>query len=107
MFSVMAFAQEAAQAVKGPNLFEQMVPFIFLFVILWFLMIRPQQKKFKVHQDFLSKMRRGDEVLTAGGVFGRIEGITEKFVTLEIADGVRIRILKNQIASPVKEEAQK
>ena len=105
MFSSLAYAQQAAGA--GPSLLEHLVPFIFLFGILWFLMIRPQQKKFKAHQKFVTALKRGDEVLTSGGMFGVIEGISDKFVTLEVSDGVRIRILKGQISSPVKEEASK
>ena len=101
--SVQAFAQSSPSG-PTPSLFEQFMPFIFIFVIFYFLLIRPQQKRNRQHQDFLGKLKRGDSVLTAGGVFGTVEGLTDRFVTLEIADDVRIRILKNQIASPVAEE---
>ncbi|MCB0391699.1 MAG: preprotein translocase subunit YajC [Bdellovibrionales bacterium] len=81
-----------------------MMPFLFVFIIFYFLLIRPQQRRNKEHQNFLTKLKKGDNVLTSGGVLGTIAGLTEKFVTLEVADGVRIRILKTQISSPVEEE---
>ena len=62
--------------------------------------------KGKKHSEFLEKLKRGDEVLTNSGIFGRIEGITDQFVTLEIADEVRIKILKSQIAGLPKEQAK-
>ena len=96
LFSIPAYAQEAA--AKGPNVIEQFLPFIAIFVIFYFFLIRPQSKRQKEHVGFLDSMKRGDEVITNSGIYGTIEGITERFVTLEVADEVRIRILKNQIA---------
>jgi preprotein translocase subunit YajC len=90
--------QQAAQ----PGFLEMMVPFIFIFVVFYFLIIRPQGKKQKDHQLFLTALKRGDEVLTASGILGRIEGITDQYVTLEIADGVRIKMLRNQVAASSK-----
>lgn len=104
-WSSIAWAQDAAP--KGPSFLEQMFPFIFLFIVLWFLMIRPQQKKMKLHQEFLGALKRGDEVLTSGGVYGVVEGLNDRFVTLEIANEVKIRILKSQIVSTAKEEPKK
>ena len=104
MFSAVAMAQSSG--AQAPSLFEQLLPIIFILVIFYFLLIRPQQKRQKQHQEFLSNLKRGDSVLTSGGIFGTIEGLTDKFVTLEIAEDVRIRVLKTQIASPVEEEQQ-
>ncbi len=91
-----------AGAAAGPNPLEQLVPFVFVIVIFYFLLIRPQAKKQRTHQTFLQAMQRGDQVLTTGGILGTIEGLTEQFVTLEIASGVRVRILRSQIASPAQ-----
>ena len=106
-WSTVALAQEVAAeaAQQRPALLEQFMPFILIFVVFFFFIIRPQQKKAKAHRDFLSQMKRGDSVLTSSGILGTIEGLTEKFVTLEVADGVRLRILKVQIASQAKEES--
>ena len=70
-------------------------------VIFYFLIIRPQSKRQKKHQDFVSGLKRGDSVLTSGGMFGTVEGFNDKFVTLEVSDGVRVKFLRAQIAGPV------
>ena len=104
--SSAAFAQEAAPVGNAakPSMLETFMPFIFVLVIFYFLLIRPQGKRAKVHQDFLANMKRGDSVLTSGGLLGTIEGLTERFVTLQVADGVKIRVLRTQIAGPMEEE---
>ncbi|WP_168196431.1 preprotein translocase subunit YajC [Bdellovibrio sp. NC01] len=97
-----AYAQSAAPAGGAPSTFEMFVPFIFIFVIFYFLIIRPQSKRQKEHQKFLTELKRGDEVITASGILGRIEGITDQFVTVEIADGVKVKMLRTQIATTQK-----
>lgn len=82
-----------------PNAFEQIFPFLLIGLFFYFILIRPQQKKHKQHGDFLSKIKRGDEVLTSSGIYGRVEGLTDSFIILEVAENVRIRIVKSQIAS--------
>ncbi len=101
-----AWAQTAA-AGATPGMLEQAMPFVFIFVVFYFLLIRPQQKKQKTVATFLQSLKRGDAVLTAGGILGTIEGLTEQFATLEIASGVRVRILRSQIAGPAKESEEK
>lgn len=83
-----------------------LVPFIVMLGIMYMLMIRPQMKKQKLHQEFLVNLKRGDEVLTSGGILGRIEGMTDLYVTLEIAPGVRIKVLRAQVASSASMAAQ-
>ena len=70
-------------------------------VVFYFLLIRPQQKRAKEHQAMLSKLATGDEVVTAGGILGRVTDVGDSFVTIEIADGVRIKVQKCQITSLV------
>ena len=103
MWSTVAWAQESG-AAQQPGLLEQLMPFIFIFIIFFFFIIRPQQRKAKTHRDFLSQIKLGDAVLTSGGILGTIEGLTEKFVTLEVSKGVRLRILRNQILSSFKKD---
>lgn len=100
-WSTTAWAQTTAAA--QPSMVEQMLPFIAIFAIFYFFIIRPQSKRQKQHVEFLTNMKRGDEVITNGGIFGRIEGITETFITLEVSDGVKIRILKTQVSAPAKD----
>lgn len=96
--STTALAQQAPSGAPASPLLN-LVPFIVMLGIMYLLMIRPQMKKQKQHQEFLTALKRGDEVVTSSGILGRIEGLTDVFATLEIAPGVRIKILRTQIAS--------
>ncbi len=80
-----------------PSPLMSILPFIVMMGIAYFLIIRPQQKKMKEHQASVEKLKQGDEVVTQGGIFGTITSIVDRVVTLEIAKGVQIRILKSQI----------
>jgi preprotein translocase subunit YajC len=112
MFSNFWISTAWAQAADGaaaphPSLYEQAFPFVIIFLIFFFLVIRPQQKRAQTHKGFLTTMKRGDSVLTTGGILGTIEGLTEQFVILQIADNVKIRVLKSQVASGVTDELVK
>ncbi|MBI1909541.1 MAG: preprotein translocase subunit YajC [Deltaproteobacteria bacterium] len=74
------------------------VPMILVFAIFYFLIIRPQAKQQKQHKALLSQIKRGDEVVTTSGIHGRVHGLADNTVTLEIAENIRIRIEKAQIA---------
>lgn len=79
-----------------------------MLAVMWFIMIRPQQKQLREHKTMLASLVKGDEVVTQGGLFGKIHAITDRVVTLEIASGVRVRILKTSIqgkGSPTAEPA--
>lgn len=94
-----------AQAAAGPGGTAQMIqPFVLMIVFLaifYFLLIRPQQKKAKEHQAMLAKLAAGDECVTAGGVLGRVIEVGDAFVTLEVAEGVRIKVQRFQITQLV------
>ena len=99
-YSFSAFANKASASQPAtPTALEQFFPFIILGLLFYFLLIRPQQRRSKQHGNFLSKIKRGDEVLTSSGIYGKIEGLTDHFVILEVAENTRIRIVKSQIAS--------
>ena len=95
MFVTPAFAQSAG----GAGAFGSFVPLILIFAIMYFLLIRPQQKKMKAHLAMLGQVKRGDRVLTGGGIIGTITKVKEETdeVTVEIADGVRVDILRGTI----------
>ena len=76
----------------------QFVPLVLIFIVFYFLLIRPQQKKAKEHQNYLSNLKKGDKVITGGGIHGQITGITDSVVTLEIAENVRIKVNRAAIA---------
>lgn len=88
-----------------PSPIEMFLPFIFIFVIFYFLIIRPQSKKLKTHEVFLKNMRKGDQVVTNSGIFGRVDDLNEQTVTLEISKGIKVKILRKQIASAAPAES--
>ena len=92
-----------AQAAGGAGDFGmQFLPLILIFVVFYFLLIRPQQKKQKAHREMLSALRRGDRVVTAGGVVGTITRvISDTELTVEIADGVRVRVMRGMVSDVI------
>jgi preprotein translocase subunit YajC len=74
-----------------------MLPLVLMFVVLWFVMIRPQMKKQKEHKAMIDAIVKGDEVVTAGGVLGKIAKISDGFVSLEVASGVEVQIQRSAI----------
>ncbi|MGE4133502.1 MAG: preprotein translocase subunit YajC [Bdellovibrionales bacterium] len=106
MFSSLAWAQ-AATPGHGPNILEQFFPFIAIFVVFYFFMIRPQQRRAQADKKFREDLKRGDSVVTEGGILGHIDGLTDQFVTLQIANGVKIKVLRSMIMAGAKEELEK
>lgn len=92
-----SYAQAGAEAAKAANPVMQFVPLILVFVIFYFLMIRPQKKKFEEEQNMLSKLSKGDEVYTKSGLIGTVHGLTDKIVTIEASEGVKIKVLRTQV----------
>lgn len=80
------------------------VPLIFMFAIFYFLLIRPQQKKAKEHRALLDAIKKGDQVITAAGMHGKVTSIDDTIVTLEVANGVNVKFNKGHIASIVKKD---
>jgi len=93
----------AAGASGGMAAFQQVIPLVFMFAIFYFLLIRPQQKKAKEHKVLLDSMKKGDNVITAGGVHGKITAVDDSMVTLEVANNVNVKITKSFIAAIKKD----
>ena len=111
MFVTPAFAQ-ANPFGGGDNLMVSLLPFVLIFVIMYFLILRPQQKRVKQHQEMVKNVRRGDTVITNGGLVGKVtKVIDDDQIEIEIADDVRIRQMRQMVSDvrakgePVKEEA--
>jgi preprotein translocase subunit YajC len=92
----------AAAPAGAPSTLGMILPFALMFGVFYFLMIRPQQKKVKDHESLVSGLQKGEEVITNAGIFGKIHGIADKFITLEVDNNVRIKVLKNQIATVLR-----
>jgi len=93
-----AYAQ-ALPGAGGPGPMMTLIPFVLIFVIMYFMVIRPQQKKSKEHQDLLNKLKKNDEVMTSGGIYGKVVDLKETVVTLEVAPNVRIHVHRPQISA--------
>jgi preprotein translocase subunit YajC len=109
LVATIAFAEDAAVpagtaagAPAAPGTGAMLVPFIAMFGIMYFLMIRPQQKRMKEQQNMLSQLKEGDEVLTASGILGTVKNIAERMVTIEIDRDVKMKVLKTQVATVLK-----
>ena len=97
MFISPAYAQGAGGG--GGDFLLQLLPFILIFVIIYFLIIRPQQRRVKEHQEMVSSIRRGDTVVTGGGLVGKVSKlIDDREVQVEIAEGVRVRVVRAMIS---------
>ena len=100
MFATPAYAQAAGGAASGglAGSIIGFAPLIVIFIAFWFLMIRPQTKRMKEQQAAINAVKKGDEVTTAGGVIGKVVRVTDDVVEVEIAQGVRVRVVKSTLA---------
>ena len=94
----IAYAAAPAGGAGAAGGLASFAPLILIFVVFYFLLIRPQQKQAKAHQKFLSELKSGNKVMTKGGIHGTITGLTDTVITLEIAKDVRIKISRDAIA---------
>ena len=109
MLVTPAFAQ--ASPFGGDSLWVQLLPFVLIFVIMYFLILRPQQKRAKEHQELVKNLRRGDTVITSGGLVGKVTKVVDDDqIEVEIADGVRVRQVRAMVSGvrakgePVKDD---
>ncbi len=100
-------ADGAAGAAGQPGMFASLFPMVAIFGIFYFLMIRPQQKRLLEEQnrkkDLLENLKHGDEVVMNSGLLGKVTGIADKVITLEVADDVKVKMLKNQVSQVIKQ----
>ena len=110
MFTTPAFAQ-SIPGLGGDSMITSLLPFVLIFVIMYFLILRPQQKRVKQHAEMVKNVRRGDTVVTNGGLIGKVVKVVDNdYLEIEIADDVRVRQLRAMISDvrakgePVKDE---
>lgn len=93
-----AYAQ-AAGGAGGADFLIQIAPLILIFVIFWFFLIRPQQQKAKQHREMVANLRRGDQVLTGGGIVGRVAKLVDDhYIQVEIADNIRVKVARSSVS---------
>lgn len=96
----------AAPTGGGGLLATPLFPIILMLGVMWFFLIRPQQKKQKEHREMINNLKKGDRIITSGGLHGRITGLTDTTLTLEIADKVRVKVSRGHIAGLAQAAAQ-
>jgi preprotein translocase subunit YajC len=100
VFISSAFAQTAPAAAAGGDMQSSllsMLPIVLMFVVLYFIMIRPQMKKQKEHRAMVDALAKGDEVVTAGGILGRVSSLGENFIGVELASGVEVQLQRQAV----------
>ena len=97
MFVTPAYAQAASDAPAGAALM-QFIPLILIFAIMYFLMIRPQQKRVKQHREMVAALKKGDQVVTQGGIIGKVSSVRDEELEVEIATGVKVRVVRGTVS---------
>ncbi|WP_349744567.1 preprotein translocase subunit YajC [Roseateles cavernae] len=99
MFISNAFAQAAPAAAAGSteSSLLSMLPLVLMFVVLYFVMIRPQMKRQKEHKAMIEALAKGDEIVTSGGLLGKVSKLGDSFVTLEVATGVELQVQRGAV----------
>lgn len=112
MFVTPAYAQAAGSSAGSTDFLVQLLPFVLIFVIMYFLILRPQQRRVKAHQEMIKNVRRGDTVVTAGGIIAKvIKVVDDGEIEIEISPNVRARLSRGMISEvrakgePVKTDA--
>ena len=106
LLPAVAFAQAVEPGANplGSSQYASMLPLLAIFAVFYFLLIRPQQKLRREHQNMISELKKGDEVVTGGGIFGRVTKVDDNAVTVEIAKGVEVKLVKGTITSVLGKE---
>jgi preprotein translocase subunit YajC len=97
----------AAAPSAGASFFVQTIPLVLIFVIFWFLLIRPQQKRMKEHQAQIGAVKKGDRVVTGGGLIGKVTKVTDTEVEVELAQGIRVNAVKSTLTQVIDPTAAK
>ena len=100
MFATPAYAQAAGAAGAG-TAFAQFIPLVLIFLIMYFLMIRPQQRRAKQHRQMVEKLTKGDQIITAGGLVGKVVGVRDDELDVEIAPSVKVRVVRATVTQVV------
>ncbi|MDT8376572.1 MAG: preprotein translocase subunit YajC [Mariprofundaceae bacterium] len=101
MASIKSAHAEAAASASDAG-FASLVPLILIMAVFYFLLIRPQQKKLKEHKAMVEATKKGDSVITGGGIIGKVSDVKDDILTIEIADGVKVKVRRDTIVGPAK-----
>lgn len=107
MFITPALAQTAGGQASGAGILVQMAPLVLIFVVFYFLLIRPQQKKMKDHKTKIDAVKKGDSVITGGGLVGKVARVDDIYVDVELAPGMKVKAVKSTLADVIDPAAAK
>ena len=106
MISIAYAMGQGGAGQGGAGGFSGFIPLILMFVIFYFLLIRPQQKRTKDHRQMINDLKKGDRIVTSGGIHGRITGLDDQTLTVEIADRVRVKVARSNVGAKAPSSAQ-
>ncbi|OQW97362.1 MAG: preprotein translocase subunit YajC [Desulfobacteraceae bacterium A6] len=98
MTSIAYAMGQSGASSGGDSSFMNFIPLILMFVIFYFLLIRPQQKKAKEHREMIGNLKKGDRIITSGGIYGTITGVEDNTITVEIAEKVRVKVSRGNVS---------
>jgi preprotein translocase subunit YajC len=106
MFIESAYAMGApgGAGAQGGSGASGLIMMVVIFVIFYFILIRPQQKKMKEHKKMVEELKKGDEIITSGGIYGTVEGVTPDTLTIKIAEGTKVKVTRSSVAAVVTEK---
>jgi preprotein translocase subunit YajC len=107
MFISPAFAQAAGGSSAGAGIVVQMLPLVLIFAVFWFLLIRPQQKRMKEHKAKIDAVKKGDSVVTGGGLVGKVIRVDEVYADIELAPGMKVKAVKSTLTDVIDPAAAK
>ena len=105
MFISSAWAQDAA--TSAPSMLEGLLPIVLIFVVFYFLLIRPQQKRAKEHRNMVEALGVGEEVMTAGGILGKITAVDDQWLRVEVAKGIEVSVARSTVSQTVPKGSYK
>lgn len=103
---IVLLAQTSPEQLPTPPFWVQIMPFILMFAALYFLLIAPQKKRMKEHQKMVDSLEVGDDVITVGGILGKVVGKKEKTFSIRVADNVKIEVLRSAIQTVIKQDGK-
>jgi preprotein translocase subunit YajC len=106
MLITPALAQTAGGSASGASLIAQILPLVLIFAVFWFLLIRPQQKRMKDHKAKVDAVKKGDQVVTGGGLVGKVVRVDDAYVDIELAPGVKVKAVKGTLSDVIDPTAR-
>ena len=103
-YLMFAFSNPSGGANGGGSLLVNLLPIVAIFIIFYFILIRPQQKKQKEHRNMVSELKRGDKIVTNGGLYGKVVDVKEHVIVMKISDDIKVELVKTAVATVLEKK---